>query len=74
MILLPLLLNGTITSWTGKEPFELSALQEILAQKQAAIAALRRDVARECKVGGPGVCRVELRLKEIEVTIRECAA
>lgn len=32
-------------------------LQEILARKQAAIAALRRDVARECKVGGLGVSR-----------------
>lgn len=57
-----------------KRTFRTLCLQEILAQKQAAIAALRRDVARECKVSGVGVSRVEIRVKSMEGPIRDCVA
>lgn len=48
-----------------KKTFQTLCSQEILVQKQAAIAALRRDVARECKVGGLNVSKVKLRVSEM---------
>lgn len=57
-----------------KRTLRTLCLQEILARKQAAIAALRRDVARECKVGGLGVSGVGVRVKEMKEPIGDGAA